>query len=134
MIGPYTTYVSRRADAKKGPRPKQGRHLLSLRGKAGLTQTELAAAIGVPQANITFWEWSEKPPKSNLLPKMAGALGVRVQDLIYSEHVAIVKRAGPVGEVQRVFESVRDLPRSQQRKIIDTVDALVEQYQRKKAQ
>ncbi|MBL4635070.1 MAG: hypothetical protein JKY56_14455 [Kofleriaceae bacterium] len=83
---------------------------------------------------FTFWEWSDKPTKSDLLPKMAKVLGVRIQDLIHSENLTITKRASPVGEVQRVFESVRDLPRSQQRKIIETVDALVEQYQRKKAQ
>jgi len=35
------------------------------------------------------------------------------------------------GEVQRVFENVRKLPHSQQKKIVETVDALVEQYRRK---
>jgi hypothetical protein len=33
--------------------------------------------------------------------------------------------------VQRTFDEVRKLPRKQQRKIIETVQALVEQYKRK---
>jgi hypothetical protein len=36
-----------------------------------------------------------------------------------------------VGEVQRAFEAVRKLPRSQQRRIIETVYARVDQFERK---
>ena len=48
----------------------------------GLEPYELAAYVGVPQANIAFWERSEKPPRSEVLPKMAEALGVSVEDLL----------------------------------------------------
>ena len=43
---------------------------------------ELASYVGVPQANIAFWERSEKPPRSEVLSKMAEALGVNVEDLL----------------------------------------------------
>src|SRR5262245_14262399 len=76
----YTPSVSRRPRADRGPRPKQGAHLLALRKKAGLTQIELASAVGVPQATIAFWEWTDKPPRSDVLPKMAKALSVTVED------------------------------------------------------
>jgi len=36
-------------------------------------------------------------------------------------------RGGPVGRVRRVFESVSQLPRQQQQRIIDVVEALVAQ-------
>ena len=133
-IGPYTAGVPRRPHPKRGPRPAQGAHLLALRKASGLTQVELADALGVPQANIVFWEWSDKPPRSDLLPKMAKVLGGRVDQLIVSDDlVPITRRPGPVGEIQRAFEAVRQLPRSQQRKIVETVEALVEQYKRKEA-
>jgi transcriptional regulator with XRE-family HTH domain len=35
--------------------------VLALRKAAGLTQIELAKALDIPQANIAFWEWSDKP-------------------------------------------------------------------------
>jgi hypothetical protein len=43
----------------------------------------------------------------------------------------IAKRKGPIGEVQRMFEAVTKLPRKQQRKVLEMVQALVEQYKRK---
>jgi transcriptional regulator with XRE-family HTH domain len=130
--GTYTSDVAGRAKSSKGPRPKQGAHLLALRKSAGLTQAELADFLGVPQGNIAFWEWSEKPPRSDILPKMAKALGVPIETLLVGlPRAALVKRSGPIGEVQKIFEQVRQLPRSQQRKIVEMVAALVDQYRRK---
>jgi len=106
--------------------------LLALRKATGLTQIELAKHLDVPQANIAFWEWSDKPPRSDLLPKMAKAFGVRVDELIISTGAQhITKRKGPIGDVQRTFDEVTKLPRKQQRKVIEMVQALVEQYKRK---
>jgi transcriptional regulator with XRE-family HTH domain len=131
-INPYTALVSRRPNSEKGPRPQQGARLLALRKAAGLTQIELAKFLRVPHANIAFWEWSDKPPRSDILTQMAKAFGVGLEELLIGADVkTLAKRAGPVGEVQRAFELVRHLPRNQQRKIIETVYALVEQYKRK---
>ena len=63
---------------------------------------------------------------------MAKAFDVRLEDLIHStSEPRIAKRKGPIGEVQRTFEEVTKLPRKQQRKVIEMVQALVEQYKRK---
>jgi transcriptional regulator with XRE-family HTH domain len=131
QISTYTPDVARRPRADRGPRPKQGAHLLALRKKAGLTQAELAHAVGVPQATIALWEWSERPPRSEVLPAMARALGVRLDSILLQEYRVIAQRSGPIGEVQRVFEEVRKLPRKQQRHILETVIALLERYSRK---
>jgi transcriptional regulator with XRE-family HTH domain len=125
--------MARPPKAKRGQRPKQGAHLLSLRQKAGLTQIELAKTIGVDQTTITLWEWSDSPPRSKDLPTLAHALGVRVEELIYRKDAPPSKQAQPVGEMQRLFEAVKKLPRRQQKKILETVEALVEQYNRKSA-
>ncbi len=113
-------------------RPKQGAHLLALRMAAGLSQTQLAKFLGVSQGNITFWEWSDKPPRGDVLPKMAKALGVSVDELLLeTASRQLDRRPGPVGEVQRAFDEVRRLPRKQQRKVVEMVTALVDQYKRK---
>jgi transcriptional regulator with XRE-family HTH domain len=128
---PYNSGVPRKPPSVRS-RPKQGAHLLALRKAAGLTQTELAAFVGVPQPNIAFWEWSDKPPRSDVLPKMAKAFGVRIDEIIVDqESKALAKRPGPIGEVQRAFEEVRRLPRKQQRKVVEIVSAMLEQYRRK---
>ena len=130
---PYNARVPRSPRHPRGPRPAQGAHLVTLRQRAGLTQAELAAFLGVPQGNIAFWEASAKPPRSDVLPAMAKALHVRIDELLIDAgNVSpLPRRSGPVGEVQKVFEEVRRLPRKQQRKILETVTALVEQYRRK---
>ena len=123
--------VARRPNPGKA-RPKQGAHLYALRKQAGLTQVELAQFVGVPQGTITLWEWSDKPPRSDVLPKMAKALGVTVEALLHEGVVEKpAKKTEPIGEVQKAFDEVRKLPRKQQRKVVEMVYAFVEMYKRK---
>ena len=135
-LRPYTPPMPRKPHGPKPTRPTQGARLLSFRRDAGLTQTELARLVGETQANVSFWERTDKPPRSDVLPKMAKALGISIEDLL-GETVAnarpqpLASGPGPVGHVQKVFEEVRKLPRRQQLKVIEIVEALVDQFKRK---
>jgi len=115
-------------------RPPQGRRLAELRKAAGLSQYELARYVGVPQPNIAFWEQSEKPPRSDVLPKMAEVLGVTVEDLLIVDSPSAKARAGKnngrrAGKVREVFDRVSKLPRRQQEHIVNWVSAYVSQYE-----
>ena len=110
-------------------RPKQGARLAALRRAAGLTQVELAQLVGESQQNIAFWEQSEKPPRSDVLPKLAKVLGIKIEQILEGE-LPQTRRAGPVGKVQKIFQEVSTLPRKQQERIVETVSALVAQYKR----
>jgi len=114
------------------PRPPQGAHLAALRQATGMSQYELAALVEEPQANIAFWERSAKPPRSDALPKLARALGVRVEELLLSETtmerelaVNAARRGAPTGKVRRVFEEVSRLPRHQQDEVVKFVSRFV---------
>lgn len=130
---PYTPGVMPRKSTKT--RPQQGMRLAELRKAASLSQYELARYVGVPQANIAFWERSEKPPRSDVLPKMAQALGVSVEDLLIVDTGKITARKAtkskerPAGKVREVFERVSKLPRRQQEHIVNWVSAYVSQYE-----
>lgn len=133
---PYTGLVPRKPKKPRGPRPPQGARLLALRKAAGLTQAELAHRIGEIQANISFWEYADKPPRSDILTKMAKALGVSVEQILGeapapSELPPLASSPGPLGQVQRAFEAVRKLPRRQQQKIVEVVLAFVNEHHRK---
>lgn len=108
-------------------RPKQGERMRKLRLNVGISQYELARLVDEPQPNIAYWERSEKPPRSEALPKLAKALGVRVEYLL-NGHVGIERQGGPVGKVRKVFEDVSKLPRRQQDKVVEFVSAFVKQY------
>lgn len=112
------------------PRSKQGQRLTEFRVQAGLSQYELARLIGEPQSNVAFWEQSEKPPRSEVLPILAKVLGVRVEELlnVNGHRIPGEKKSGPVGRVHQVFEEVSRLPRRQQEKVIEFVSAFVKQY------
>ena len=105
--------------------------LAELRKDAGLSQYELARYVGVPQANIAFWERSEKPPRSEVLPKMAEALGVSVEELLIIGDEKPVRRKAtktngrPADKVREVFDRVSKLPRRQQEHIVNWVSAYV---------
>ncbi len=123
--------VSRSPSSAKGPRPAQGARLLRLRQAAGLTQIELGKAIGVPHSNIAHWEWSEKPPRGDVLPLLAQCLHVSIDDIVgvdTGSRKRAPKRSGPLSEAERTFDVVRRLPRNQQRRILEVVKALIHEY------
>lgn len=105
---------------------KFGPHLAELRRAAGLSQNDLAAKLGEPQSNISFWERSDKPPRGAVLPDLAKALHVSVDNLL---GVSKPKPKPPIakGRLQRVFESASKLPRRQQEKVAEFVEAFVAQ-------
>jgi len=115
------------AAMRKKDRPPLGLRLTELRQAAGLTQTQLAERIGVHPSNIGFWELSGTPPRGEVLPKLAHALGVSVDTLLGVTPPKPKKQAAK-GRLQLVFESASRLPRRQQQKIAEVVEALVAQH------
>lgn len=109
---------------KNTERSEYGAYLTQLRREAGLTQTELAQKLGVPQSNITYWEKADRPPRSDVLEPLAKALRVTIEDLLQIK--TIKPQRPPVrGKLAKVFNKASALPRRQQEKIADVVDALV---------
>jgi transcriptional regulator with XRE-family HTH domain len=112
------------------PRPAQGARLVALRKAAALSQAELARLIGEPQQNVALWEQSDKPPRSDAIPKLARALGVHVEAL-FTDKAAPPRPSGPVGRVRKLFDEVAKLPRRQQDKIVEFLAPIVEDFKRR---
>jgi len=129
MNRPYTSSMGRLLTK---PRAEQGARLLKFRLGAGISQVELAALIGESQQNVAYWERAEKPPRSDVLAKIAKVLGVKMEDLL-SISAEVPKKSGPTGRLQTLFDEVARLPRGQQQKVIEFVSAFVMQYRQAKA-
>lgn len=123
----YNELVSRKLSK---PRPKQGARLAALRRAAGLTQGELAHAVGETQQNIAFWEQASKPPRSDVLPKLARVLRVRIEDLLSDTPVVERRRSGPVGRLEKVLHEAQTLPRRQQDLVVQFVETLLSQHKK----
>ena len=112
---------------RKKERPPLGQRLTELREAAGLTQVRLAERVAVHPSNIGFWELSGTPPRGEVLPKLADTLGVSV-DVLLGVTPPKPKRQAAKGRLQQVFESAAKLPRRQQGKIVEVVEAMVAQH------
>lgn len=59
-----------------------GEKLKTARQAAGMTQAQLAAAVGCTQKDVCRWETEEREPKARTLKKLANALGCSMDDLV----------------------------------------------------
>lgn len=112
-FGPYTAAMSKNA----------GSRLRALREASGLTLRELARQIGEQPTNLSYWERTGNLPRADLIIPIAQALGVTPEEILGQEKPK--RAANPGGKVRTVFEQVQRLPRRQQDKIVEVVEALL---------
>lgn len=112
-FGPYTAAMSKSA----------GSRLRALREASGLTLRELARQIGEQPTNLSYWERTGNLPRADLIIPIAQALGVTPEEIL--GHEKPKRAAAPGGKVRQVFEQVQKLPRRQQEKIVEVVEALL---------
>lgn len=58
-----------------------GEVLKSQREAVGMTQTQLADAVGLKQSDISRWERDERIPRWEMIQRIADALGVSTEAL-----------------------------------------------------
>ncbi len=109
------------------PRSEVGQRLTTLRQSKGLTQKQLADKIEVSQQDIAYWERQATVPRGDVLPKLAMVLEVSIDEFLGLRPLK-TKREGPKGRLHQVFEAASHLPRRQQQKIAEVVEALVNQH------
>lgn len=52
------------------------------RERSGLTQRDLANALGIDQSTVCLWETGKTQPRAKLLPKLASLLNCTVDELL----------------------------------------------------
>lgn len=58
-----------------------GQRIKAARERAGMTQAELAAKLGIPYQSVSQWERGTRNPKQETLKRIAAALGAQPWDL-----------------------------------------------------
>ncbi len=109
-----------------------GERLASLRKAAGFTQIELAAELGVSPRMVAYYESPAATPPANLLPQIATALGVTIDEMF--GHVAkrkLVKQEGDSRLRWRLL-AIEKLAVAEKRQVLQVIDAFIERGQLKR--
>lgn len=97
-----------------------GQRLARFRKEQGLTQQQLADAIGMRQYAIARFEVGLCRVPVALLPELARALGITVDQLLGTPPAKA--RPGPAPKLQKQMEKISALPKEQQRSILQVLD------------
>lgn len=101
------------------------RRLIELRQARELTQEQLAEKLGVSRDAIAYYENRAKNPSADVLDKLAAFFEVSADDLL--GRTAVRRKRGRQSKLERCFEAVGELPKRDQERIVDVVNALVVQ-------
>lgn len=106
-----------------------GRRIAALRKAQGLTQVQLAEAMGVAQQTVAHYEAGRLRLLAGALPNLADQLGVSVEELIGTPARRSPGKRGPAPKLQQQLERVQSLPKAQQQAISKVLDSVLAAHQ-----
>lgn len=101
-----------------------GVRLTELRKAAGYTQAELAATLGTSQRMVAYYETRAEHAPTALLPEMAQALGVTVEELLGIKPVKKTKKTDT--RLQRRLQQIEKMEARERRQLLQVIDAFIE--------
>jgi transcriptional regulator with XRE-family HTH domain len=109
------------------PRTDFGRRMADARERAGLTQQQLAEKLGTSQRAVAHWERDPVALRPDQIAAVADALNVTT-DYLLGRPAKDQTPKGPPGKLRLAFEKAHKLPRNQQSRIVEFVEAYVDRY------
>jgi transcriptional regulator with XRE-family HTH domain len=101
-----------------------GIQVTTLRKSRGMTQAELARAIGVSQQAVFAWELGERRISVLVLAKLAKIFSTSVEAMIGLSKPLHVRKGRLSPRCMRHAERLQGLPKTQQRFVIRILDTL----------
>jgi transcriptional regulator with XRE-family HTH domain len=117
--------MPRKRQRRDGP-PSIGARLATLRQAKGITQVELAEAIGSNQRNISYYESDHGQAPPLVLAKIARALGVTTDEILGVRPVRrTARRESPRNQqLWKRFQLLIQLPERDQRAVMRMISSL----------
>ncbi len=106
-----------------------GQRIAEARKAQGMTQVQLAEALGIAQQTLAHYEGGKLRVAVALLPPLAQILGVGVDELIGAPAKRTGKR-GPTPKLQQQIERLSDLPQAKQRVVMEMLEGVLMQSSR----
>lgn len=107
-----------------------GQRIAALRKAQGLTQVQLAEAMGVAQQTLAHYEAGRLRLLAGALPNLASQLGITVEELVGTPSAkrAAGKR-GPQPKIAQQLQQIEALPKAKQRAISQVLDSVIAAHQ-----
>lgn len=109
-----------------------GQRISSARKDADLTQQQLADSLGIPQPQLASYEVGRRRVPVSLLPRLARILAVPIDALIDEEaspsSVLSRSRRGPPSRLEQQLHRISQLPKSQQKFVVQMLDTVLAQH------
>jgi transcriptional regulator with XRE-family HTH domain len=105
-----------------------GRRIAEARKAAGITQVELAQTLGIAQQTMAHYEGGVSRIGVETLRTVAKAVSVSIEELIGDESKP--GRRGPTPKLQQQIERIAQLPKPQQRFVMQMIDTVLAQASR----
>lgn len=116
---------------KKQPQTDFGERLVALRKLRGMTQVDLAKAIGATQRAISYYETEAGYPPVPAVVALAKALGVSTDELLGVKPLkAPVEPPAEERRLWRQFRQVARLPEKDQRAVLRLINSVAGQPRR----
>lgn len=106
-----------------------GSRVAQLRKDHGLTQVQLAEALGISQQMVASYEVGRRRIPVSMLQPLAQALAVDLDGLLGSTAKTNTKR-GPMPVLARQMERISALPKARQKFLIEVLESMLAQQSR----
>ncbi len=98
--------------------------LIAIRKERGLTQQQMADTIGIHVNSLKKYEAGQAQPSLDVLKKIALALHVSTDFLLFEEH-----ERGPQEDLALQLDAVSQMPEEEQMVIREVLESLIIKYQ-----
>lgn len=119
---PFT--IALEMPAKKPSKTFFGQHLYALRRARGLTQVDLAKALGTTQRAISYYENEAECPPGSVLVALARVLRVTTDELLGVKPPKFDSEALEKRRLWKRFQRMGSLPERDQRAVIRLINSL----------
>lgn len=106
-----------------------GERIAAARKERGLTQLQLADALGIAQQTLGHYEVARARIAADLLPQLADLLDVSLDELLVGQPTArIPGKRGPASRLEQQMDAITRLPKASQKALSQVLDAMIAQH------
>jgi transcriptional regulator with XRE-family HTH domain len=107
-----------------------GARIAQLRKERGLTQVQLAQTLDLTQQMVASYEVGRRRVPVSLLPAIADALMISIEELIGRSPARAAAKRGPAPKLQQQIERIGQLPKAKQRFVMQMLETVLAQASR----